>query len=261
MKRTLSFAYGVAAYILFAGVFLYLIAFTMNLAPHSVSGEASLPPVVAILMDTGLVALFGLQHTIMARAGFKRWWTRIVPPHLERSTFVLAASCMVAAIVFGWQPIEGDLWNVTGAGAVALYAISVVGWLTVPFVSFLTDHFHLFGMRQVFDYAMGRPASEPVFRERGLYKNVRHPMMLGFLVAFWATPHMTIGHIFLATLMTAYILAGIFFEERSLVAAHGTAYREYRARVPKLIPSLGAEAGVEVQRKGLATKIGAARAR
>jgi len=242
MKRTLSLVYGAAAYVLFLGVFLYLVAFTLNLAPHSVSGAETMPPVAAILVDTALVALFGLQHSIMARAGFKRWWTRAVPTHLERSTYVMIGSCMVALIVLGWQPIEGDLWNVTGWGMIALSAASLAGFATIPVMSFLTDHFHLFGLRQTYDYANGRPLSSPVFRERGPYKNVRHPMMLGFLLAFWATPHMTIGHLFLATLMTAYILAGIYFEERSLANEHGQAYRDYQARVPKLIPAMTTQA-------------------
>jgi protein-S-isoprenylcysteine O-methyltransferase Ste14 len=160
----------------------------------------------------------------MARPEFKRRWTRLVPPHLERSTFVWFAAALVIVIVQFWQPIEGDLWNVTGAGMIALYAISLLGFLTVPLVSFLTDHVELFGLRRVFEYALERPSSKPEFKERALYKKVRHPMMLGFLIAFWATPHMTAGHLLFAGLMTSYILVGVYFEERDL------------ARVPKLLP-------------------------
>jgi protein-S-isoprenylcysteine O-methyltransferase Ste14 len=236
LKKIASLVYGVGAYLLFLGAFLYLIAFATNVAPNSVSGTPSLPPLLAALIDVELIALFGLQHSIMARPGFKNWWTRFVPPHLERSTFVWLAAALVIVIVQLWQPIEGDLWNVTGGGMIALYTISLLGWLSVPATSFLTDHFELFGLRQVFEYALERPASKPEFKERALYKKVRHPMMLAFLFAFWAAPHMTAGHLLFAGLMTSYILAGIYFEERDLASKHGQAYRDYQARVPKLLP-------------------------
>jgi protein-S-isoprenylcysteine O-methyltransferase Ste14 len=220
----------------FFGACLYLIAFTANVAPHSISGPASLPPLLAAVVDLALIILFGLQHAIMARPGFKRWWTGFVPPHLERSTFVWFGSILAIAIVQFWQPIEGDLWNVTGAGTIALYAVSLLGYLAIPVTSFLTDHFELLGLRQVFEYVLERPRSKPEFKERSLYKKVRHPMMLGWLMAFWATPHMTVGHFLFAGLMTSYVLAGVYFEERDLVRAHGQAYRDYQARVPKLLP-------------------------
>lgn len=236
MKKIASLVYGVAAYVAFLGAFLYLMAFTLNLAPHSVSGASSLPPLLAVLIDAGLIVLFGLQHSIMARPGFKEWWTRFVPRHLERSTFVLIAAVLVWGMTWFWQPIPGDLWNVTGTGMVVLYAISILGWLTVPVTSFFTDHFELFGLRQVFEYATGRSRRQPVFEERALYKKVRHPMMLAFLIAFWAAPQMTAGHALFAGLMTSYILAGIYFEERDLARAHGQVYRDYQERVPKLLP-------------------------
>jgi methanethiol S-methyltransferase len=242
MKKTLSVLYGVSAYVLFLGAFLYLMAFTLNLIPNGVSGPASFPPVAAAMINVALILLFGLQHSIMARPGFKRWWTRFVPPHLERSTFVVIASGFVLLIVVAWQPIDGVLWEATGTPMIVLYALSVAGWLTVPVTSFLTDHFHLFGLRQVFEYAMGRKASPPVFKETAVYKKVRHPMMLGFLVGFWFTPLMTASHAMFAGLMTLYILAGIYFEERTLVHEHGNAYLDYQARVPKLIPIPGAAA-------------------
>ena len=236
LRKIVSLVYGAGAYLLFLGAFLYLMAFAANVAPHSVSGTPSLPPLLAALVDVALITLFGLQHGIMARPGFKRWWTRFVPPHLERSTFVWFAAALVIVIVQFWQPIEGDLWNVTGAGMIVLYAISLLGWLTVPVTSFFTDHFELFGLRQVFEYALERPRSKPEFKERAFYKKVRHPMMLGFLIAFWAAPHMTAGHLLFAGLMTSYILVGVYFEERDLARAHGQAYRDYQARVPKLVP-------------------------
>jgi protein-S-isoprenylcysteine O-methyltransferase Ste14 len=236
MKKILSATYGLAAYVLFLCAFLYLIAFSLNLAPRSISGPARLPPVAAALIDVALITLFGVQHSIMARPAFKRWWTRFVPAHLERSTFVLIADGLLALLLACWQPIEGDLWNVTGAGMILLSAVSLLGYMAVPAVSFLTDHFYLFGVRQVTQYALGRTPSRPVFREKSAYRKVRHPMMLGFLVAFWAAPHMTVGHLLFATTMTAYILVGIYFEERTLAAEHGHAYRDYQSRVPKLLP-------------------------
>jgi len=244
MHKALSIAYGVLAYVLFLGAFLYLIAFSMNLGPNIVNGQATLPLFWAVLADVGLIALFGLQHSIMARPGFKRWWTQFVPKHLERSTFVLIAAVLLAVIIRGWQPIEGEIWRANGALAGILTAISLLGYLMVPVVSFLTDHFELFGLRQVFEYATGRPRAKVVFRERAFYKKVRHPMMLAFLAAFWATPHMTVSSLLFAILLTAYILAGIYFEERDLVREHGAAYRAYQARVPKLLP-LGTAAARE----------------
>jgi protein-S-isoprenylcysteine O-methyltransferase Ste14 len=248
LKKIASLIYGAAAYFGFLGVFLYLIAFSMNLVPGSVSGAANQPPLVAVLVDVGLIALFGVQHTIMARPRFKAWWVRIVPRHLERSTFVLIATVIMACILWFWQPIQGDLWNITGTGMFVLYAISALAWLGVPATSLLTDHFELFGLRQVAEYALGLPKSRPEFKERGVYKRVRHPMMLSFLIAFWATPHMTVGHALFAALWTAYILTGIYFEERDLVYAHGQAYRSYQMRVPKLLP-FGRPAGA-TQRTG-----------
>ncbi len=241
LRKIASVVYGVAAYLLFLGSYLYLIAFTTNLTAHSVSGAPSLLPLSAALVDIALITLFGLQHGIMARPGFKRQLTRWVPAHLERSTFVWTAAALVIVIVQFWQPIGGDLWNVSGAGRIALYAVSLLGFLIVPGVSYLTDHYELFGLRQVYEYALGRPMSKPQFKERALYRTVRHPMMVGFLIAFWATPHMTAGHLLFAALMTAYILVGIYFEERDLARVHGQVYRDYQARVPKLLP-LGASA-------------------
>lgn len=156
-------------------------------------------------------------------------------PHTKR-TFVLIGACMVLAITIGWQPIEGTLWNLSGAGAVAMLAVSAVGWLMVPVCSYLTDHFELFGLRQVYEYARDRSPLQGPFKQIALYKKVRHPMMLGFVVAMWATPLMTAGHLLFASLMRAYILVGIYFEERDLVKKHGAAYRQYQAEVPKLIP-------------------------
>ena len=236
MKKTLSVLYGLGAYLLFLGAYLYLVAFSLNLAPHSLSSRATATPWRAALIDIGLVTIFGLQHSIMARPGFKRAWTRVVPAHLERSTFVLIATAMVVLIVVAWQPIDGVIWNISSPMGAVIIGISIAGWLSVPGVSLLTDHFALFGLRQVYEHATGRRTSPPEFKERMVYKSVRHPMMLAFIVAMWATPLMTSGHLLFAGLMTSYILIGIHFEERDLAKAHGRDYREYQQRVPKLLP-------------------------
>jgi methanethiol S-methyltransferase len=254
LKKIAFVIYGVGAYLLFLVSFLYLIAFATNVVPNSASDSRPLSPLLAALIDVTLIALFGLQHGIMARRGFKRWWTRIVPPQLERSTYVWFAAVMLIVVLLFWEPIDGELWNVTGGPMIALYAISLLGFLAIPVASFLTDHFELFGLRQVFEYAVGRPASLPGFKERAIYKRVRHPMMLGFLIAFWANPHMTAGYLLFAVLMTAYILVGIFFEERDLVSKHGKAYRDYQARVPKLLPFGGAKPLIEIARPGSYTE-------
>jgi protein-S-isoprenylcysteine O-methyltransferase Ste14 len=251
MKKTLSLVYGVAAYVMFLGSFLYLVASYMNLGPSPIGGPASLPPLAASAIDVGLLTLFGLQHSLMARPGFKRRWTRIIPQHLERSTYVLIAALLVILVVAGWQPIEGQLWKVTGQWMIAVVsALAALGWLMIPLCSFLTDHLELFGLRQVAEYAFGWVQPKSEFKQRALYKKVRHPMMLGFLVAFWAAPYMTLGHLLFAMTMTAYILVGIHFEERDLADKHGQAYRDYQARVPKLLPvpsALGAALAVERQ--------------
>lgn len=253
MKKTFALVYGLTAYVLFLASFVYLIAFSVNLGPSQISGPASLPPFAAAAIDLGLITLFGLQHSVMARPGFKRWWTRTVPQHLERSTYVVIGSAMTALVAAAWQPIAGELWNVSGAGMVALYAMAAAGYVMVPVCSFLTDHFELFGLRQVAGYAFDWPEPKLEFKQHALYKRVRHPMMLGWMVAFWATPHMTIGHLLFAATMTAYILVAIHFEERDLANRHGQAYRDYQARVPKLIPIPCAE-GVAVAAKSEASR-------
>lgn len=247
MKQTLSVIYGLVAYVLFLAAFLYFIAFTLNVAPHSISGSASVHPALTAIIDIGLITLFGLQHSIMARPAFKRWLTRFVPQHLERSTFVLISTAILGSVVLAWQPIDGELWSVAAPASYALIALSLLGFSAVPVVSFLTDHFALFGLRQVYEYATGRPPSKPAFKERWVYRQVRHPMMLGFLVAFWCTPLMTVGHLVFALTMTAYIAVGVYFEERTLVHEHGQAYRDYQNRVPKFVPGTKAEEPVRVQ--------------
>jgi protein-S-isoprenylcysteine O-methyltransferase Ste14 len=238
MSRTLALSYGVAGYAVFLATFLYLIGFVTGLVvPVTVdAGGAAAPPWAAALIDVGLVALFGLQHTVMARPRSKRALTRVLPASIERTTFMLA-TCAVFAVMFTqWRPIPIALWSLGGAAAWIVQCIGFLGWGTVLLSTFLIDHFDLFGLRQTWLAFRGRPYAQKPFQERGLYRLVRHPLMLGFLVAFWSAPVMTVGHAVLAGSYTVYILIALSFEERDLVALHGEAYRDYRRRVPRLLP-------------------------
>jgi protein-S-isoprenylcysteine O-methyltransferase Ste14 len=180
----------------------------------------------------------------MARRWFKQWWTRFVPPQVERSTYVLAASLVVGLLLWQWQPIPTEVWSVDGsAGRIALFVLSLTGWTILLVATFLINHFELFGLKQVYDYWRQRQVEAPTFRTPALYKVVRHPLYFGFIVAFWATPHMTVGHLLFAAMTTGYILVGIFFEERDLIAQFGNQYRHYRAEVGMLFPRLGGRSG------------------
>lgn len=238
MKKLLGFAYATVCYLLFLGVFVYLIGFVGDiLVPKSIDGPASTPLATAVLVNIGLLALFGVQHSVMARKGFKDWWTRIVPPHLERSTYVLAASLVLAVMMWAWQPIPGTVWSVeASAGVTALHAIFWLGWGIVLLSTFLIDHFRLFGLKQAWSHLRGRDLDAPEFQTPGLYKVVRHPLYLGFLLAFWAAPQMTVGRLLLSGVWTSWILLAIRFEERDLVRFHGDAYERYRERVRMLLP-------------------------
>lgn len=239
IARTLTLAYGLVAYALFFGIFLYLIGFIGGFGvPKTLDDGVAGPVAAAVAINIGLLGLFALQHTVMARPAFKRWWTTIIPEAAERSTFVLATSLLLCLMAWQWRPIAGTVWHVDGAAAVALYAVSAVGWLTVLASTFIIDHFDLFGLRQTFSYALGRPYQPPVYKEAYLYRFVRHPLMLGFLIAFWATPHMTVSHLLFAGVCTAYILVAIRIEEDTLVELHGKAYEDYCSRVPALFPRL-----------------------
>jgi len=233
--------YGVAVYALFLGTFLYAIGFVAGaLVPKGINDGAQPASVWrALLVNAGLLALFAVQHTIMARPAFKARWTALIPAAAERSTFVLATCLLLGLIFWQWQPLTGVVWHLDGAAAAALWAGSALGWGLVLLSSFLIDHFDLFGLRQVAMHARGVPYTKPVFQENWLYRMVRHPLLLGFLIAFWCTPHMTWGQLQFALVISLYVfLLGTVVEERDLVAEHGEAYAAYQRRVPKLIPFL-----------------------
>jgi len=240
MSRLLALLYGAACYAVFLATFLYAIAFVAGIGvPKHVDNGVPIALPVALAIDLALLALFAVQHSGMARPAFKRWWTRFVPAPLERSTFVLASSLALILLFWQWRPLPLLIWNVEGdAARWALYGLSAVGWLLVLASTFLINHFDLFGLRQVWFYSQGRrPAFDAPFVTRAFYRIVRHPIMLGFLIAFWATPTMSLGHLLFALMTTGYILVAVkFLEERDLVAQYGDTYRDYQRRVPMLLP-------------------------
>jgi methanethiol S-methyltransferase len=238
MGAFLSLFYGVAVYVLFLGTFLYAIGFVGDLAvPRSVDTGPSGPLGPAVIIDLVLLAVFALQHSVMARRGFKRWWTKIVRRPVERSTYVLFASLALLLLYWQWRPIAAPIWTVTDpAGVAVLDALFWLGWTIVLLSTFLINHFELFGLSQVFARAFNRPPPTPQFKMPLFYRYVRHPIYVGFLFAFWSTPTMTAGHLLFAGAATGYILIGIWFEERDLIAQFGEQYRRYRRQVGMLLP-------------------------
>lgn len=245
MVRFASLAFGVSSYLVFLGTFVYSVGFVGNLfGPKTIDSGPTVSPVVAVAVDVLLLGLFAAQHSVMARPGFKRRWTRPAPPQVERSTYVLASSLLLALLFWQWRPLPGVVWDARWPAArTALWGLFWAGWLVVLASTFLIDHFDLFGLRQVSLYAAGRPYTPPPFRTPALHRHVRHPIMLGFLIAFWATPTMTRGHLLFAAATTAYIVIGVRLEERDLVSAHGHVYEAYRRRVPMFIPRIGSGGG------------------
>jgi protein-S-isoprenylcysteine O-methyltransferase Ste14 len=242
MTRAVFAILGVAIYLIFFVTFLYLIAFVGNIpmAPRTVDLGPAASFGTALAIDLALIALFGVQHSGMARRGFKAAWTRIVPPVLERSGYVLASSLVLIVLMALWRPIPMVIWSVSTPIAVGvLWALFAVGWGIVLLSTYLINHFELFGLQQVWLNMTGRSATEPVFRTPFLYQLVRHPLYSGFVLAFWATPVMTLGHLVLAIGMTAYILIAIVLEERDLIAMFGDRYRRYRTTTGMLIPGIG----------------------
>ena len=238
LKRIVFFGYGVVCYAVFFATFLYAIGFIGGfLVPTTLDGPRRGPLAEGIAIDAGLLALFAVQHSVMARRWFKERWTRIVPPALERSTYVLLSSLALIVLFWQWRPLGGVVWSVSEPPArFALYALFAFGWTLVLVSTFLINHFDLFGLRQVWLFLRGRPYTHLRFGTPGPYRLVRHPLYVGWFFAFWMTPVMTYAHLLFAAATAAYILIAIQFEERDLVHAHGRAYEEYRRRVPMLVP-------------------------
>jgi protein-S-isoprenylcysteine O-methyltransferase Ste14 len=239
MGRLAALGYGLIVYVSFLATLLFAIGFVGDVVvPKTIDGGASLPPLLSVVVDLLLLGIFAVQHSVMARRSFKRWWTRIVPQPVERSTYVLAATLALALVLWQWRPIaEPVIWRVTSAAATyALWALFALGWTVLLVSTFLINHFELFGLTQVFAQLTDRAMVEPEFRTPFIYRYVRHPIYLGFLLGFWATPVMTAGHLLFAVATTGYILLGIWFEERDLIAQFGTRYRRYRDQVGMLLP-------------------------
>ena len=241
MTRVLAFLYGVAAYAFVLATFLYAMGFVGGFAvPKTIDSGTAGPVLTAVLVDLGLLAVFAIQHSVMARQGFKARWTRIVPKPVERSTYVLLTSLALIALFAFWRPIPGVVWSVDATPfRQVLWGLYGLGWFVVLSGTFMIDHFDLFGLRQVWTHLKGEEYAHPEFQTTGYYERVRHPLMLGFVIAFWATPEMTVGHLLFAAASTGYILVGIHLEEKDLLSFHGETYRRYRRTTPKLIPGQG----------------------
>jgi methanethiol S-methyltransferase len=237
--RLIAFAFGVVAYLVFFGTFLYAIGFvTGAVVPKTIDTGVAGPTGESIIIDVLLMSLFAIQHSVMARKPFKRWWTQFVPHAIERSTFVLFASLALILLFWQWRSIPMVAWEIADPQiAAGVTSLSFLGWFIVLLSTFLINHFELFGLHQVVNNLAGRTMAAPRFKTPVLYKIVRHPIYLGFIIAFWAAPMMTMGHLLFATVTTAYIFVGIYLEERDLVDLFGDEYRRYRRRVGMLVPS------------------------
>lgn len=240
MTRLLTFGYGAVCYVLFLVSFLYAIAFVGGFGvPRTVDNGIEAPIAEAVIVNVLLLGLFAVQHSVMARPAFKRWWTRLVPNTIERSTYVLLSSLLLFLLFWQWRTMSAIIWDVAWPPArVVLWVVFAAGWVIALTSTFLINHFDLFGLRQVYLASRGTPYTDLEFRESLLYRVVRHPLMLGFILAFWAAPTMTAGHLLFAVATTGYILIAMQLEERDLNVALGESYRDYRGRVPMIIPGL-----------------------
>jgi protein-S-isoprenylcysteine O-methyltransferase Ste14 len=238
MSPILALAYGAVSYLAFLTSFSYTVGFVGNLlVPKSIDSGPVISLASSVLTDMLLLLVFAVPHSVMARPAFKRWWTQMVPPPVERSTYVLVSSLALGLLCWQWRPIPALVWDVTSpVGWWLLVAVFWLGWAIVLVSTFLIDHFDLFGLRQVYLFAAGQAYTPPVFKTSGLYHFIRHPIMAGFLLAFWVTPTMTLGHLLFAVATTAYVLVALQLEERDLVAVHGEQYREYRKQAGMLLP-------------------------
>jgi protein-S-isoprenylcysteine O-methyltransferase Ste14 len=238
MGRLTAFLYGLIAYVVFFVTFLYAIGFVEDLGvPKAIDTGTVVPMTEALIINVLLMSLFAVQHSVMARKQFKRWWTQFVPASVERSTYVLFASLALVLLFWQWRPLPDEVWHIADPQiAAAIVGLSFFGWLLVLTSTFLINHFELFGLHQVVNNLVGRPMPEPRFKAPLLYNFVRHPIYLGFMIAFWAAPVMTLGHLLFAAVTTAYIFVGIFLEERDLVDLFGDEYRRYRKTVSMLVP-------------------------
>lgn len=239
MRRTAMVAYGIVVYLAFLAVVVYAVGFVEGIAvPVGIDDGPATATWIAIVVDVGLLAVFALQHSVMARARFKAWWTQHVPPPIERSTYVLLATAALALLMWQWRPLPTVVWEVSSTPWRAVISgVSFAGWGILLVSTFLIDHWHLFGLRQVLRHQRGEPSTSPPFMTRGLYRHVRHPLLLGFLVAFWAAPTMTVGHLLFAAGMTTYALVGATLEEHDLVQHFGDRYRRYQQEVPMIVPT------------------------